>query len=119
MEKNLSSKTVSYSQSGKDLIVDFIFKCSGMDKPSYPGIGTHDPFYLSNMARFYQKGCNGINIEANPLLIKNFYKYRKRDININCGMGNIDTEQKFYILSPNTMSAFSEEQAMELCEVCF
>ena len=33
----------SFSQSGEDMIINFIFSARGIDKPSYMDIGANDP----------------------------------------------------------------------------
>jgi hypothetical protein len=58
----------SFSQTGEDLIVEFIFNDIGVDYPSYIDIGAHHPYYLNNTQIFYLKGCRGINIEPDPSL---------------------------------------------------
>ena len=104
----------SYSQCGEDLIVDYIFKLRNMPFPRYLDIGANDPFFLSNTALFYKKGCSGINIEANPKLLQKFRRFRSRDININVGIGPYEAELDFYIIDDPTLSTFSKEEAESL-----
>ncbi len=80
-------KKISFSQCGEDLIVQNIFNCLGIEKPSYIDVGAYDPFIFSNTALFYSKGSRGINIEPDPHLYKTFPKHRKEDINLNVGIG--------------------------------
>jgi FkbM family methyltransferase len=101
----------SYSQSGEDLIVKYIFDNLGIFKPSYIDIGAHHPYYISNTALFYKNGCRGINIEPDPTLFKEILKYRKEDINVNIGIGNCNSELDFYIISASTLNTFSKEEA--------
>lgn len=72
----------TYAQHGDDLAIINIFKCLGIDKPSYIDVGAHHPFHLSNTALLYQRGSRGINVEANPALIDNFLKFRPEDITV-------------------------------------
>lgn len=102
---------VSYSQTGEDLIVDFIFKHIGIPRPSYIDIGAHHPFYLSNTALFYEKGCKGLNIEPDPALFKLFPKYRANDCNLNVGIGTASGNADFYIISSSTLNTFSKKTA--------
>ena len=104
----------SYSQLGEDVIINFIFEQHGITLPTYIDIGAHDPMYLSNTALFYEKGCSGINIEPNPILWSNINKVRKKDINLNCGVGTDNNPLDFYIMNVPTMSTFSKENADEL-----
>ncbi|SFO48016.1 methyltransferase, FkbM family [Algoriphagus ornithinivorans] len=100
----------SYSQCGEDLIIDYIFKLRGISYPQYLDIGAHHPKFLNNTELFYQKGCKGINIEANPLLHNAFEIYRPNDINLNIGISDKEEELDFYIMSDNTLSTFSKEE---------
>jgi len=101
----------SYSQSGEDLIIDFIFNAIGITQPSYLDIGAHDPYYLNNTAIFYERGCRGINIEPDPELFKNFLIHRKEDINLNIGVGDRKSTLDFYKMSVPTLNTFSEKEA--------
>ena len=56
----------SYSQSGEDLIIRFIFESLKILKPNYLDIGAFKPFELSNTALFYENGCTGVLVEPNP-----------------------------------------------------
>ncbi|MET4083635.1 FkbM family methyltransferase [Pedobacter sp. UYP30] len=108
-KKDIPGK-LSYSQCGEDVIVEFIFNQLGIFKPSYLDIGAHDPFYLSNTALFYQKGCRGINIEPDPYLFQQFPLHRKEDINLNIGIGDTYETIDFYIMNVPTLNTFSLEQ---------
>lgn len=112
--KRKNYKQLSYSQCGEDLIMNFLFNSLRIDKPSYIDIGAHHPFWLSNTFFFYKKGSRGINIEPNPQLITQFYKHRKKDINLNIGISGSNDELEFYIMSAPTMSTFSFDEAKRL-----
>jgi FkbM family methyltransferase len=101
----------SYSQCGEDLLVNYVFNLRNIPKPSYIDIGANHPYFLSNTALFYSKGCSGINIEANPQLMSNFNRFRKRDRNINAGIGPVRDKMDFYIMNDATLSTFSKSEA--------
>jgi len=101
----------SYSQCGEDLIVQYIFNLRNINLPSYIDIGANDPFFISNTALFYQKGCRGINIEANPKLIDKFHIHRPNDVNLNVGVGPRNGDLDFYIMNDPTLSSFSKEES--------
>lgn len=101
----------SYSQSGEDLIIKFIFDTIGVLQPSYIDIGAHDPFYLSNTALFYETGSTGVSVEPDPYLFKKIKKKRKRDINLNLGIGLENCDQDFYIMNVPTLNTFSKIEA--------
>lgn len=106
-----SSGMMSYSQCGEDLIVRYIFVLRGVAKPSYMDIGAHHPFALSNTAFFYKQGCTGVNIEANPDLFRYFKRHRDKDININVGVGAVESTMDFYVMEDATLSTFSKAEA--------
>lgn len=106
-----STGKISFSQCGEDLLVNYIFNFRGIPKPTYLDIGANHPFFLSNTALFYKKGCRGINIEANPRLIRAFSYFRNKDINLNIGIGPAEDEMDFYIINDSTLSTFSKEEA--------
>ena len=76
----------SYSQCGEDLIIAFLFRSLGIERPGYIDIGAHHPTYLSNTRLLYARGSRGINIEANPALIRRFRTQRPGDVNLNIGI---------------------------------
>lgn len=112
----LSHRKISYSQSGEDLIVEFIFGCLGIQKPDYIDIGAHDPFYLSNTAIFYETGSKGINIEPDPVLFKKFIIHRPTDKNLNIGISDNTEVQDFYVMNVPTLNTFSKKEA-ERCSL--
>lgn len=112
-KQNLSAnyRKISYSQSGEDLIVKFIFDELSIFKPGFLDVGAHHPYYLSNTALLYESGSRGINIEPDPFLFENFVKYRNEDINLNIGISDRNGEQDFYVLNAPTLNTFSKRDA--------
>ena len=106
----------SFSQCGEDLIVDFLMHRLNIYKPYYLDIGAHHPYNLSNTAIFYQRGCNGIVVEADPTLFQYIKKIRKSDICLNLAVsdgkkiGKID----FYIMNVPTLNTTSYD---EVCRI--
>ena len=76
-----------YSQFGEDIIVLNIFYRLWIEKPSYLDLGAHHPHNISNTALLYDRGCRGINVEPNPLLIEPFHRLRPEDTNLCMGIG--------------------------------
>lgn len=105
-------RKISYSQSGEDLLVQYIFN-SIKEKPSYLDIGAHHPYYLNNTALFYEKGYRGINIEPDPKLFSLFSLLRKEDLNLNIGISEDMGEKEFYIISEPALNTFSKEEAIK------
>jgi len=104
----------SFSQCGEDLIVNYVFNLRNVKRPTYLDIGANHPFYLSNTALFYKKGCRGVNIEANPMLLENFRRFRSKDVNLNVGIGPKEDEMDFYIINDPTLSTFSKEECQSI-----
>jgi FkbM family methyltransferase len=104
----------SYSQTGEDLIVEFIFQLRNIALPSYIDIGAFHPYQYSNTALFYAKGCKGINIEPNPDGILAFQTVRPNDINLNIGVSEVAGELNYFCMNVATMNTFDEEGANEL-----
>lgn len=106
----------SYSQDGEDLVISRLLKRRNRNL-FYVDIGAHHPEKFSNTKYFYDKGSRGINIEANPDLIKEFYVQRKEDINLNIGIASEETELPFYVLDDNKLvSTFKKDCAQESCK---
>jgi FkbM family methyltransferase len=104
------SKT--FSQVGEDMIVKVLLaKIEKPDKLTWLDIGAHHPTFLSNTALFYSQGKRGVNIEANPLLIQEFYRKRKRDINLNIAIADKSGTMDFYVMDVLTLSTLSSEEA--------
>jgi FkbM family methyltransferase len=110
---NEDSKIVqSYSQSAEDLIVDAILMCKPVGV--YVDIGANNPNDLNNTKRFYDRGWSGINIEPNPKEFQELLQYRKRDINLNCGVSDIEGSFPFYVLDENMVSTFNKSVAIQM-----
>jgi len=108
---DINTNEVGYSQFGEDIVLKHIFgnKYSGF----YVDIGAFNPKLFSNTACFYQKGWKGINIEPVKKQFELFEKYRKRDINLNCAVGEIETKKTIFVngacSSFNSKSLIKEE----------
>lgn len=108
----VSGEKRSFSQSGEDLIMQYIFMWLGIEKPSYIDIGAHHPTLLSNTYLFYKNGSTGICVEPDPFLFKTICKARKRDICLNIGVGGGGADKAdFYIMNSRTLNTFSRDEA--------
>jgi FkbM family methyltransferase len=87
---------ISFSQTGADFLLLNLFELLGITNPSYLDVGAFHPTVISNTALLYSRGSRGVNIEANPALIENFYKARPEDLNINIGITPCGGEVEFY-----------------------
>lgn len=96
----------SFSQKGEDLILDKIF--ANKNRGFYVDVGANNPDVFNNTKKFYLKGWKGINIEPNPMLLKRFKIERKRDINLNFGIGIKRGFASFYEFEVSSISTFSK-----------
>ena len=80
------SNFTSYSQHLEDLFLFSIFH--DVKNGFYIDVGAHDPNVISVTKAFYLKGWYGINIEPIPNLFKALQIERRRDINLNFGIGD-------------------------------
>lgn len=86
-----------------------------MDKQPgfYVDVGAHLPDRYSNTAWFYRHGWSGINVEANPDLAAKLRRARRRDVTVNCGVGEGEGEMLFFRFNEPAVSTFSPELAAE------
>lgn len=111
-----SSRQISYSQTGEDLIVRFILEQLNITQPKYLDLGAHHPEFLNNTNIFYQNGGSGVNVEPDPFLIQQFDKLRPNDINLNVGIGFRENEElmDFFVMSDKVLNTFSREEAQKI-----
>lgn len=105
----------SYSQTGEDRIIDFVFQVLGVAKPTYLDIGAHSPYYINNTALFYRRGARGVNIEPHPLLWRDLNRHRPHDTNLQMGIGAVPGTLDFYVLNVLSLSTFSKVEAEKYC----
>lgn len=102
---------ISYSQLAEDLMLrDFMVE--SVLNPDYSGfwvdIGAHDPVRYSNTKIFSDMGWRGINVDALPEAIERFKRCRKRDINLNLGVGPADGELPYYMFPDHAINTFDK-----------
>lgn len=90
---------ITYAQHGDDLFIINLFELMGIDKPSWIDVGANHPFAISNTALLYSRGSRGVNIEANPDLMPEFYKHRPDDKNINVGIAPAPGSLDFHMFT--------------------
>jgi FkbM family methyltransferase len=99
--------TKSFSQEGEDLILKryFATKRTGF----YVDVGAHHPKRFSNTYLFYRMGWRGINIDPNPDAINLFNSYRPRDINLACGISDVEGELLYYMFNDPALNSFNHD----------
>lgn len=109
-EHHYSGRT-SYSQTGEDLVMAFIFEALLIARPSYLDIGAYHPVELNNTYYFYLQGASGINAEPNPSAIADFDQLRSRDRNLNIGIGAKRGSMVYHEFDAPTLNTFLDEEA--------
>lgn len=106
---------VSYSQTGEDLLIEFLIHAKQIKKFNYLDIGANHPVKLNNTYKFYETGYRGICIEPDPGLFKILSAKRKGDVCLNVGIaGKASGYTDFYIMSNPLLNTFSQEEAKNL-----
>lgn len=100
-----------YSQAGEDMLLSLYYD-GKKHKGFYVDVGAHHPYRFSNTAYFYRRGWRGINIEPTPSLFKAFPRLRRRDINLNVGIGNGE-KLTFYVFNEGALNTFDPALAKE------
>jgi len=99
--------TKSYSQEGEDLVLRRVFE--GRKSGFYVDVGAHHPHRFSNTNLFYKAGWHGINIEPNPDSIADFKRLRQRDINLQCGVSDIEQHLTYYKFNEPALNTFDPD----------
>jgi FkbM family methyltransferase len=99
----------SWSQEGEDRVLWRYF--GGRRSGFYIDIGAHHPHRFSNTNLFYRAGWNGINVDAAPGSMRQFRRWRKRDINLEIGVSEKAGSGEFYIFNEPALNTFNRETA--------
>lgn len=98
---------IYYGQNQEDIILSAFFP--DIEKGFYVDVGACDPIKYSVTKLFYEKGWSGINIEPQEEQYKKLVKDRKRDINLNVGIGDKNSEMHLRVYENESLSTFSRE----------
>jgi FkbM family methyltransferase len=109
IDKTFQTK-ISYSQNGEDIIVYGIFEALSKKRIFYIDIGGYHPYNGSNTVLFYLTGSEGIVIEPNPELFKQFPLKRPRDTCLNIGISNQSGRQPFFLSSSGALGSLIPEE---------
>jgi FkbM family methyltransferase len=102
----------SFSATGEDIIVSYLFKSVGINKIKYLDVGTSSPIFGSNTYLFYKNGSTGVCIEANPISYNRIKVIRKKDKCINAALSTKNSDFiDFYIFSDAGISTVVESEA--------
>ncbi len=107
----ISSHPRTFAQCGEDIIIKFLFESLQIEKGFYLDIGANDPVKYSNTCLLYKMGWSGVNVDPQAGAIKKFNAQRKRDVNLQVGIGSTSGEFNLNIFSPDTLSTFDDDIA--------
>ena len=96
----------SWSQSGEDIGLESSLR--DIKFGSYIDVGAHHPSRFSVTRKLSSLGWSGINIDANPALLKAFDKQRPKDVNLWACVGT-ESEYTLTIFDEPAMSTVNQE----------
>ena len=97
------------SQFGEDEYITSLFEKNFKGK--FLDVGCYHPTRHNNTYLMYKKGWSGVNIDLNPLTIELFNFMRPKDININIGISDSDSEKTLHFIDElNTQNTLNENQ---------
>jgi FkbM family methyltransferase len=109
VSKMFDTNTITYSQSGEDIILRNIFNFK--ENGFFIDVGAYNPIILSNTYYFYSiKNWSGINFDACPGSMDLFHQIRSSDINIEAAISDEESELTYYYIDKfSSMNSFSKE----------
>ena len=114
-----SHENIYFSQEGEDVILRRIFE--DQKNGFYIDIGAHHPKRFSNTYYFYDRGWEGINIDATPGSMKIFQKFRPRDINLEIAISEKEQQLTYFMFNEPALNSFSkslsDERQNEKCYI--
>ena len=113
-------KKNSVAQSGEDMITAYIMREFNLlpHQCNYLDLGANHAKDMSNTYYYYNRGANGVLVEANPNLIDELKFHRSRDIVLNRCVSAISGEKiEFYILNGDGLSTPDYEGAMKAINI--
>jgi hypothetical protein len=110
--------TLSFAQSGEDLIADFICKYLGISKVTYLDVGAHEPVAINNTYFFYRRGFRGVLVEPNVEMCAKLRAVRPEDTTLEAGIGvTAAREADYYVMTESAWNTFSKEEAEHMTHV--
>ncbi|HNM26087.1 MAG TPA: FkbM family methyltransferase [Saprospiraceae bacterium] len=103
----------SYSQDGEDIVLQSFFEGQKGYRGFYVDVGAHHPVRFSNTWHFYKNNWRGINIDPTPGSMTPFRLLRRRDVNLEIGIGRVPGELTFYCFNEPALNTFDDTVANE------
>jgi len=117
---NPQNGTKSFSQSGEDMIINFLMQELEipLNSITYLDLGANHAKHLSNTFQLYKRGVRGVLVEANPALIPELKFFRHGDIVLNMCIAESEGDMvDFYVLNGDGLSTTSLEEAKKFTEI--
>lgn len=103
-------RSVYYSAFGEDAVVNALL--GGKRDGFFVDIGAFHPEKYSNTNYFVRhKNWHGINVEPNPKNFKLFQKTRKKDVNLQCGIGPNTQPLEYFMFLDGLYNTFDKSVA--------
>ncbi len=99
----------SFSQNWEDVLIDKLL--NHPKKGFYVEIGAYRPKRLSNTWRYYKRDWQGVVVEPNPKVVKDFKRVRARDRFVSAGIGVKDGMMKYFKFDISALNTFSEKES--------
>ncbi len=95
---------IIYSQDGEEVYLKerFESKKDGF----YVDVGANHPYRFSNTYWAYLRGWRGVNIEPDLINYELLKRIKNKDININCGISEQETQLDYYMFRENALNTF-------------
>lgn len=101
----------SFAQDGEDVVLLSFFESRKRYRGFFVDVGAHHPVRFSNTWAFYRRGWRGINIDPTPNSMQRFNMLRKRDINLEIGVGSKDSSLTFFCFNEPALNTFDPDLA--------
>mgnify|MGYP002509467386 CR=1 FL=1 len=97
-----------YSIDGEEMFLRAFFgeKRDGV----YIDVGANHPWRFSNTFWAYSRGWKGINIEPDVRNYELLSGIRSRDVNLNCGVSDVETSMDYYIFEESALNTFCYDE---------
>ncbi len=103
---------LSYAQEGEDMI---LLRLLNWRKDGfYVDVGAHHPFRFSNTAMLHNLGWRGINIDADPELMRAFEQQRPGDTNLTVGVSDTAGRMRLHKFDDPALNTFDDAIAEKL-----
>ncbi len=101
----------SFAQDGEDVVLLAFFENRKRYHGFFVDVGAHHPVRFSNTWIFYRRGWRGINIDPTPGSMQRFRMCRRRDINLEIGVGGTTSSLTFFCFNEPALNTFDPDLA--------